>query len=191
MDELIRKIALAKVLIDNGMCRVGQRLDPRSAVDAQLSTAAGRAIVLSDAVGALCRQGRPNEALPLLRQLTEEAAAMRWLAEGAGEEGAAALAKEREEATWDALWPEARLRRRAEAGGLSEEVSSVIGLCREFSLGGPVTLPWAHVFPGAQREPLKPGAALEPAVRMMGHVLNALDRRWPGEFPGAEQVWAR
>jgi hypothetical protein len=191
MDELIRKIGLAKIVIDNGMCRVGPGLAPGSAVDAQMVMGAGRAIVLSDAVVALCRQGRTNEALPLLRQLAEDAIGMRWLAADADEEKAKALSKEREEAAWGTLWPEERFLLRAEACGLSREAAAVIDLCREFVLGGATTLPWAHVFAEAQRESMKPGSVLGPTALLMGHVLAALDGRWPGAFPGADQVWER
>jgi hypothetical protein len=197
MDDLIRRIGLAKVIIDNGMCRVGPQLDAASAVDQQLVRGAGRAIQLSDAVVALCRQGHANEALPIVRQLCETAASLCWLAAaldaGARSSGARAeeLAREWEGSKWSMLWPEERLLRRAREGGLAEDAHAVLGLCREFVQGGPLTLPWAHRFGWGRLECLLPRTVLGRAASIMAHVLQALELRWPGGFPGAEKICQR
>ena len=197
MDDLIRRIGLAKVLIDNGMCRVGPQLDAASAVDQQLVRGAGRAIQLSDAGVALCRQGHANEALPVIRQLCGIAASLRWrsaaLDAGARASGARAeeLAREWEDSKWSKLWPEEKLLRRAREGGLAEDAQAVLELCRDFVLGGPLTVPWAHRFGWSRLECLLPRTVLGVAASMMAHVLRALELRWPGGFPGAEKIWQR
>ncbi|MFA6030970.1 MAG: hypothetical protein WC969_14030 [Elusimicrobiota bacterium] len=185
MEELIRKVGRVKVLIDNGMCRVGPRLDSASALDAALVRGAGRALLLSDAVVALCRAGRPHEALPLLRQLAAVAAAMRWIPLAQSDERARAVSSEWGCSRWDALWSDEALRERARTAGLAEDAEAVLSSCREFAVGGDSTLPWAHVFPENRRESLAPERVLELAGRLMGHVLRGLDARWQGDFPGA------
>jgi len=197
MEDLIRRIGLAKVIIDDGMCRVGPHLDAASAVDQQLVRGAGRAIQLADAVVALCRQGHANEALPVLRQLCEMAASLCWLAAALGAGGRASgaraedLAQEWEDSKWSKLWPEERLLRRAREGGLTEDSHAVLALCRDFVLGGPLTLPWAHRFGWSRREGLRPRTVLGLAASIMAHALKALELRWPGGFPGAEKIWQR
>jgi len=194
MEGLIKRVGLAKVILDNGMCRVGPLLDAASAVDQQLVRRAGRAVQLADAVVALCRQGHANEALPVLRQLCETAASMAWLSAGlaaggrAGAARAEELAREWEEPKWSQLWPEERLLRRAREGGLALEAYGVLSLCREFVLGDNLTLPWAHRFGWSRREGLRPRTVLEHAASAMGHVLRAMEQRWPGAFPGAEKI---
>lgn len=169
---------------------MGPQLDAASAVDRRLVRFAGRATQLSDAVVALCRQGHPSEALPVLRQLGETAASLCWLAAGPSEDRARALAKESEDAAWSALWPQERFLSRAQESGFAESARQVLDLCRDFVDGGTLTLPWAHVFEGrGARGGLCAKKVLELAAAMMGHVLKALGRRWPGDFPGAEQVW--
>ena len=212
LDELMRRVGQAKAIVDSGMCRVGPRLDPARSSDGWLSGAASRALGLSDAVVALCRHGRPNEALPVLRQLAETAAAMRWLAaalpsneeekggqarrgagSGAGdpERRAASLSAELREARWDRLWEQDRFLSRArEAGVPAAEAQETLALASQFACGGSSSAPLSHVFAGNQAPGADAGRVLRLAVRWLGHALQALETRWPGSFPGAETLWS-
>ncbi|MBI3564314.1 MAG: hypothetical protein HY079_03860, partial [Elusimicrobia bacterium] len=58
----------------------------------------------------------------------------------------------------------------------------------DFVRGNAQGLPWGHVFsegllPGRKAEEVLPSAALWLAL-----ALEALDRRWPGDFPGAAEM---
>lgn len=190
LDEAVRRIAQAKAFIDNGMCRVGPTLDSRRADEEFLTAGASRAIALSDAVVSLCRQEHPTEALPVLRQLAETAVAMRWVAAADGPGRAAVLSAEAEGARWETLWPGERLRARALAARLEPaEVDAALAGAAEFAFGGRQSAPWSHVFAGRRLPESSPAELLHRAARWMGHVLKALDDRWPGFFPGAEALW--
>lgn len=187
LPELEQRVGRAKAVIDNGLCRVGPRLDSRDAQAAALTGAASRAIALADAVVRLCLGDHPAEALPLLRQLAETAVDLRWTAEDPAR--APALPGEREPARWDGLWDDERLCARArEAGMAGDDVSAVLGLAEDFAAGNRAGAPWSHIFPANGRPAPEPGRVLALAARFMGHVLAGLDARWPGIFPGAEEL---
>lgn len=189
-DELVRRIAQAKAFIDNGLCRVGPGLDREGRIEALMTGGASRALALADAVVQLCRQSHPNEALPLLRQLGEIAAGLRWAAAADGEARARELLAEAGSARWQDLWDGERLRRRAREGGMpAADVEDVLGLAADFVRGNSAVAPWSHLFEQNRRPGVDTARALGLAARLMGHVLKALDARWPGSFPGAEAMW--
>ncbi len=191
MDQWIQLIGRAKAIIDNGMCRVGPRLDRESRQDAFLTRGAGRSIDLSDAVVQLCSHDHANEALPILRALTEVGVAMRWVAAAdADSDRAGAALAELQAGSWDEGWSDERVSKRAEEAGLTtEDLSAVLRSSMMFFVGGRSAIPWGHVF----FEPGQSGASattvLRLSARMMGHVLRSLEEHWNGCFPGAEALW--
>ena len=186
--ELIQMIGQAKAYIDNGLCRVGPKLDPQDAASAVLAGGASRALALADAVAALCRQNRPAEALPILRHLAETAVRMNWVANDTSR--AEEALKDLEAERWELLWPTDRLLKRAEEAGMkAEDLKNVVQTAASYARNGLQSAPWTHAF--ERNKPASGGErALELAVRLMGHVLAALDRRWPESFPGKEAMWA-
>lgn len=192
MQETIETIGRAKALIDAGMCRVGPGLVPTERGDALLAGGAGRALALADCVTRLCRHDHPGEALVLLRQLAETAVLLRWLrpAQEGGARRVEEAVSEGREPEWDGLWSSDRFRARArEAGVREEEVESILRLCADFARGGSTGAPWSHVFAENHHRPVEAERVLRLAARMMGHVLKALDTRWPGSFPAGDASW--
>ncbi|MFA6093048.1 MAG: hypothetical protein WCU88_07025 [Elusimicrobiota bacterium] len=183
MDEWSRKIGGMKTLIDAGMCRVGPRLEAASPEDGALVHGAGRALALSDAALALCRAGRPNEALPLLRELAGMGASMRWITTQDRSLRAKTVFAEREGSGWDRLWSDERLISRAREAGCLDDARVILGLCSAFIEGAESTLPWAHVFARTRRSAPAVEQVLGLVACWMGHVISALDARWPGDFP--------
>lgn len=186
MQELIQRVGRAKAFIDNGMCRVGPGMDESSVGDALLVRGAGRAIVLADAIVALCRQDHPEEALAVLRQLAETAVSLRWLA-AMPEQRAPSLESDLRSVRWENLWEEERFLTRAREAGLEAEAKETLSYCIHFVRGGRVTLPWGHRFGPKQDAELHVEEVLRRAGAWLNLVLKALDARWPGFFPGAEQ----
>ncbi|TBR21766.1 hypothetical protein EPO15_09515 [bacterium] len=187
IDELERRIGMAKAVIDNGFCRVGPRLDRADAQGAALTGGASRALGLADALVGLCRRDHPAEAAVLLRQLADVAAEVAWVAADAARapEALAALAAPR----WDALFDDARFKARAAAAGFPEaDVSGVTGLAADFAAGNRQVAPWSHVYAENTRPAPDPARVMALAARMMGRVLKALEARWPGTFPGSEEL---
>lgn len=196
MEDLIQRVGKAKAFIDNGMCRVGPKLDKDRKGDALLSAASSRAISLADAVLQLCRHGHANEALPLLRHLAEAAVWMRWLA-SSGEADLAdgrarRLAEELRTPQWEGLWSAPRLRQRLREAQMSDaeaEAEVLINACYDFVHGNAAVVPWNHVFSETQHAGARPEDVLRLTAFWMSHAVKALDARWPGQFPGAEQIW--
>lgn len=189
MRDLTQAVGLAKAIVDNGLCRVGPRLSSDDAQAAALTGAASRALALADAVVGLCGRDHPVEALPLVRQLAETAVELRWVAGDASRavEAAAAL----EGPSWERLWPEARLRERALAVGMPErDVSGALAFAADFLASNRAGAPWSHVFSVNLRPAPETARVLALTARLMGHVVAGLDARWPGVFPGAEELWA-
>ena len=188
-EELEQRVGRAKAVIDNGLCRVGPRLDAHDDQAAALTGAASRALALADAVVRLCLEDHPAEALPLLRHLAETAVELRWIAADPSR-AAAALAALRSP-RWDGLWDDDRLASRAREAGMAEEdVASVRALALDFVAGNRTGAPWSHIFAANGHPTLEAGRVLALAARLMGHVLEGLDARWPGAFPGAEELWS-
>jgi hypothetical protein len=188
MKELLACVGLAKVRVDAGFSRIGRRLSATDPADRVLMTLAARAVALSNALMVLCREGHANEALPLLRAVAECALSMRWVS--ADEVGRAAEAwMELETARWETLWPEARAQERAQSFGVQDWATfAAFGSAQDFMRGNAAGLPWGHIFSDAQLLGRKPEEVLAAAAAWLSLVLEALDRKWPGEFPGASEM---
>lgn len=187
IDELERRIGMAKAVIDNGFCRVGPRLDRADLQGAALTGGASRALGLADAVVGLCRRDHPAEAAVLVRQLAETAADVAWAARDASRAEAALSGLEA--ARWDALFDEARWRARASEAGIPEaDVAAVAALAADFLAGNRAVAPWSHIYPQNSRPAPDPVRVMALTARLMGRVLAALEARWPGTFPGAEEL---
>lgn len=187
IDELERRIGMAKAVIDNGFCRVGPRLDRADLQGAALTGGASRALGLADAVVGLCRRDHPAEAAVLVRQLAVTAADLAWAAADAAR-APAALA-ELDAPSWGSLFDEARWLERAAAAGIpAGDVSAVAALATDFQAGNRAVAPWSHVYSQNSRPAPDPVSVMRLTARLMGRVLRALDGRWPGTFPGAEEL---
>ena len=188
MKELLACVGMAKVRVDAGFSRVGRRLSAADHADRVLMTLAARAVSSGNALMVLCREGHANEALPLLRAAAECALVMRWVSADAAGRAAAAWT-ELEGARWETLWPEARALERAQSFGVPAwAADAALGSAQDFARGNAAGLPWGHVFGGSQRPGRKPEEVLAAAAVWLSLVLEALDRRWPGEFPGASEM---
>ena len=190
MKNMMALTGLAKTRIDAGFSRVGRRMSPGDPVDTALMIMAARAVAQANAVMALSERGLANEALPIMRGLAEVCLTMRWISEKDSAARAVSALGELQDPDWETHWPSARLRERGEVYAVPREsVEAVLGSVVDFARGEAQGLPWGHLFsqaasPGKRAEEILPATAV-----FLGHALKALDQRWPGEFPGAEQMW--
>ena len=189
MNELMKTVGLAKMRVDAGFSRVGRRLKAEDPADRALMLLAARAVSTGNALTLLCRDGHANEALPLLRAVAEFASAMRWIAAAeTGPRARVALA-ELEAPRWETLWPDGRLKERAEAFGIPVwAAAAALGSAPDFSRGNAQGLPWGHVFAEGILTGRKAEETLAAAAVWLALALEALDRRWPGDFPGAAEM---
>ena len=192
MKELIALTGTAKARVDAGFSRVGRKLSASDAAEKALMILAARAIAQGNAVMALAERGLANEALPILRGLAEMALTMRWISEKDSAARAAEAMKELHDPDWETHWPSARLRERAAAYGVPEaSVKVVLDSAADFARGSAQGLPWGHVFAESTRPGRGAEEVLTAAAILLGHALKSLDARWPGEFPGADEMWER
>jgi hypothetical protein len=189
MNELIKTVGLAKMRVDAGFSRVGRRLKSDDPADRALMLLAARAVSTGNALTLLCRDGHSNEALPLLRAIAEFAALMRWIAAAeTGPRARIALA-ELEAPRWEMLWSDARLKERAEDFGVPVwAAAAALGSAPDFARGNASGLPWGHVFAEGILTGRKADETLGAAAVWLSLALEALDRRWPGDFPGAAEM---
>lgn len=192
MNELLSLTGLAKTRMDAGFSRIGRRLSPSEPVDRLLMVLAARSVSQANAIGALSERGLANEALPILRGLAEACLAMRWAVSADMKARAERALQELEASDWGTQWPDARWRERAEAYQVDAPIAAlVLGSAADFARGCAQGLPWAHVVASAARPGRRAEELLGAAASLLGHALKALDSRWPGEFPGAEELWSR
>ena len=189
MSARVALVGLAKTRLDAGFSRVGRTIKSPEPADRLLMTLAARAALGANAVMALCERGLANESLPILRGLAEQCLQMRWLVEKDTAARAVALAAELASPEWSALWPAERWSERAKAYRVPKDVEALVRTsAKEFTRGAAQGLPWGHAIadplPGRNADEV-----LTAAASLLGHVLKALDERWPGEFPGAEELW--
>lgn len=184
----IERIGQAKAYIDKGLCRVGPKLEAADSASSFLAAGASRSLALADAAAGLCRGNRPAEALPLLRHLAEIAVAMNWVAACPSRVGEAE--KDLHGEDWQTLWPSGRFLKRAEEAGMkTDDLKRIVGSAADFIRAGLDGAPWTHVFEKNKHAAVESAAVLRLVVRMMGRVLQALEKRWPKSFPGAEAMW--
>jgi hypothetical protein len=189
LGDLIKTVGLAKTRVDAGFSKVGRRLKAGDPADRALMTLAARAVSAGNALTVLCRDGHANEALPLLRAVADFAAAMRWIA--AAESGPRALASlaELDAPRWEGLWSDSRLKERAESFGVPVWAAlAALGSAPDFARGNAQGLPWGHVFADGLLAGRKADETLAAAAVWLALALEALDRRWPGDFPGAAEM---
>lgn len=188
MKELLACVGLAKVRVDAGFSKVGRKLSAADPADRVLMTLAARAVSEGNALMVLCREGHANEALPLLRAVAGCALVARWVCADAPGRAADAW-KELEAARWGSLWSEAGVQERAQSFGVPAwAAEAALGSAQDFARGNAAGLPWGHVFGASQLTGRKPEEVLAAAAVWLALVLEALDRRWPGEFPGASEM---
>lgn len=191
MKDLLTMTGMAKTSVDAGFSRVGRRLSSSDPADRALMILAARAIAQANAVMALCERGLANESLPILRGLAEMCLIMRWVAERDCGTRAEVALEELRDPDWETHWPSARLRERAKAYGVSAASIDSVLAAADFARGNAQGLPWGHLYAEATKHGRKPEEVLPVAADFLGHALKALDTRWPGEFPGAEEMWRR
>lgn len=187
MKELITLVGKAKVSVDAGFSKVGRKLGSPQPADRAAMVLAARAVSAANALCALCERGHANEALPLLRAVAEWSLALRWMTQDGDARAQAVLAEL--DAEWDGLWPVARLRERAAAFAVPAiTLAAAAESAPHFSRGNAQGLPWGH----AAAQSCLPGKPAEEVLKacavFLGHALAGLDQRWPGEFPGAEEL---
>lgn len=187
MKELIALVGKAKVVVDAGFSKVGRTLGSPKPADRAAMMLAARAVSAANALCALCERGHANESLPLLRAVAEWSLALRWLAQDADARAQDAL--DELNAEWDALWPVARLRERAGAFAVPAlTLAAAAESAPHFSRGNAQGLPWGHVAADSCL-PAKPAEeVLKACAVFLGHALAGLNERWPGEFPGSEEL---
>lgn len=189
MNELLKTVGTAKVRVDAGFSRVGRRLKAEDPSDRALMTLAARAVSAGNALMVLCREGHANEALPLLRAVAEFAATMRWVAAADTAARAATTLAELDAPRWEGLWTDARLKERAETFGVPVWAAiAALGSAPDFARGNAQGLPWGHAFADGALAGRKADEVLAAAAVWLALALEALDRRWPGDFPGAAEM---
>lgn len=186
---MIKTVGLAKVRVDAGFSRVGRRLKADEPADRALMTLGARAVSMGNALMLLCREGHANEALPLLRAVAEAAATMRWIAAAESGPRARAALAELDAPRWEGGWNDARLKERAENFGVPVwAAAAALGSAPDFARGNAQGLPWGHVFADGLLPGRKADEVLAAAAVWLALCLEALDRRWPGDFPGAAEM---
>lgn len=191
-QQLVAAVGSAKSRIDAGFSRVGRALGKDDVAARALMTLAARAVAKANALALLAVNSHANEALPILRSLLETAVQMRWIAGGSSRERAAEVLEERRTADWGSLWQEGTLRRRADALGVVDATfERVLSSCREHLHANAAGLPWGHLYADKDDGGVSPEDLLRATAAVMGHVVKALDEKWPGSFPGAEEMWTQ
>jgi hypothetical protein len=189
MNESIKTVGLAKTRVDAGFSRVGRRLKAGDPADRALMTLAARAVSSGNALTLLCRDGLANEALPLLRAIADFALTMRWIAAADTDTRARVALAELDAPRWEGFWNDARDKERAENFGVPVwAVQAALGSAPDFARGGAQGLPWGHVFAEGLLPGRKADEILAAAAVWLALALEALDRRWPGDFPGAAEM---
>lgn len=189
MEPSLEIVALGKARIDNGLSRLGRRIDSKNPVDCALLLFAARAVASSNAAALLVAHGYEIEASLVLRVLGELAIWMRWIMEKDNTARAGTALREIEEPGWQFHWEKKGSIKRAthlDFEPFLQEALSGFHLARFHSKAGHV--PWDHLvhkeFPSA----LSGAQATRAAALFLAHVLEALNARWPDYFPGAAEI---
>lgn len=192
MKEYAALVGSAKSSIDRGFSQVGRNLDPDSTCDRVLMMLAARAVAVGNALVLLAQNSLTNEALPLLRSLLEISAAMRWIAAGDCDKRAFELLEESKKSDWAGLWQTSRLRQRMREAAFPRALEErVLLFCYDHLHGNAQGLPWGHIFLNNANKGISAEELLKIAAVASGHVVKALDVRWPGRFEGAEELWEK
>ena len=189
MNDLIKIVGLAKIRADAGFSRVGRRLNAADSSERALMILTARAVSVANAISRLCLDGHANESLPLLRALAEFASTARWMVVADVEARARVALAELEKPGWAGVWDDKRSQERARSAAVPTEAADLaLGSAADFVRGNAQGLPWGHVFSEGLLPGRKPEEVLAAAAQWLSSVLEALDRKWPGDFPGAAEM---
>lgn len=189
MKELIAAAGKAKVVVDAGFSRVGRLLGSPKPADRAAMILAARAVSATNALAALCERGHANESLPLLRAVAEWSLALRWLTEEDADARASSVLQELDR-SWETVWDAGLAGGRARSFGVPEGViATALESAPQFSRGNAQGLPWGHAAAPSCLPAKSAEEILSACVLFLGHALAGLDKRWPGQFPGAEEMW--
>ena len=192
MKAYLELVGLAKSKIDNGFSQVGKKLAADDPVHRALMLLAGRCVSIANGLMILALNNHANESLPMLRSLLQLAVEMRWIAEKDSAPRALAFLSRAKDSEWTAFWDEKQLVERMRALGFQKALEERALLsCYDHVHANAQGLPWGHVFSENAHKGLTGEDSLRSASAIMGHVVKALDQRWPGAFPDAEHFWRK
>jgi hypothetical protein len=150
---------------------------------------AARSISTGNAIVLLCQNGHANEALPLLRLLAEFALMMRWVVAADAPTRAQSIQHRLAQITWDNLLTPTQAAEKASEWGLPTWIFKLtFDSALNFVRGNAQGLPWGHVFADGALTDTKSDDVQAVTAVWLSLVMEALDRRWPGDFPGASEL---
>lgn len=153
---------------------------------------ASRAVAIGNALVLLAQNSLANEGLPLLRSLLEISVTIRWISQGNSQARAKEFLDESRNADWAGFWQTSRLRQRMGEFGFPESLQERAQmLCYDHLNGNAQGLPWGHIFDDNKNPGVSAEELLKIAAFASGHVVKALEVKWPGHFEGAEQLWEK
>lgn len=193
MSKHRKLVDTAKQMIDKGFDLLGRSIDNPSILDRYMLAATYKAVRLSDAVLALCKQGITDEALPTLRSLIEHAMNMRWIINKDTNKRLKLYLNDFSKKGFGEPWTKVNLHDRMVEVGFKDRAyfDFCVKLTYSYAHVNASSLKWGEVIdhPKLSKERWSPDVLYVVVAQMLGHVVKALDTHFPGKFSRYNEIW--
>lgn len=198
ISKYLTLIQKCKEYIDQGFDAFNREMPREDRVGGFLVLCMIRAVRLSNAIVHLCKAGFTDESLPILRSLIETAVNMRWIMNRDTEERLNQYYASLDKNKWyGERWTRKSLRDRMKEIGFKDKegrfksyYNSIVKYCHDYTHGGAGTLPYRRLISKTPKKTSMSAEAIYAIIsQMLGHVLKALNKHWPGEFDSYKLIW--
>jgi hypothetical protein len=175
--------------INLGFGEMGNRVNNPTELDVFLFAGARRALSFASAITLLCQSGYTEEAAILTRSLIELAVNMRWIQFADTDKRLEAFFHDFKKRKVGEAWAKDLRKRMIEIGMHEYYYNWTIKFLSGIVHTNASSLVYDGVLVEAAGSKLSESAVLVLAVQMMGHVLYALNERYPNHFSGYDELW--
>lgn len=193
MSKYRKLVNSAIQIIDGGFDKMDRSIVNPSLLDRYLVAASIKAIRLSNAITILCEHGSTDEALSILRTLIEHSVNMRWIVEKDTQTRLKMYFGDLGEIGFGKAWATEKLPDRMKNIGFNSHdyFDYCVKLTYSYAHANASSLRWGEVFdhPKLSKDSWSPDALYQVVIQMLGHVIKALNTRYPDKFLGYEELW--
>ena len=187
-DSYLAIIKEARQFIFNGLNKTDSLRNNEIEIFLELSSI--RALLLTDAIIELCKQGFSSESLAILRPMIETSVNMRWIMKQDTSNRISSYMAALDD-PYGSFWTVTSLKKRMIEIGFSKEYYNlIVKRCHDFIHGNASSLPFDFVD-FKKYSPVHPNAVLIIVAQMLAHVLTALNSNWSECFSEYSTVFEK
>lgn len=175
--------------------KMGQQIQSPTLVDRYLIAATYKASRLVTSIVLLCENGKAEDALIILRSLIEHTINMRWILKDEPIDKIKTYVNAEAVKGFGVNWTTVNLNDRMTQVGFKDKdyFDFCVKLTYAYAHVNSSSLRWREVCDGPRlnKDGWPPDALYQVAIQMLGHIMLALNTRYPDYFKDYEELWGK